>query len=313
MKTMLFKVTILLSCFLFLSMAPRDSQAAFDSSYYYPLDLDREARLVYGPTATAVAIGPHLWDWRAHVSGQYYSLDLEHAVSVQYGAGWSLVSIGVGKDDWRAVNLGQLSYVVLLVMEVASDRFFDVTAVSGGVDDFKSVLQATQNWYELRAGGTFRMLAPIVMYSSQSSSGWNALSASTQYAAHRYDLFNEIVAQYQAQLPMPAATVRIAAVPFSGASSSVYLGAAAGGQFAIAAPHASSLSCPGSGPQSTACGGAEYAIGHELGHLFGLAHSCDAYPSDPSCGNSIMQTAAPWDAILLPGEISTVNGSAFFD
>ncbi len=295
-----------------LSLLPKVSLGAFDSSYYYPIDLNREAREVYGPSASAVTIGPHLWDWRAYVNGQYYSLDLNHAVSVQYGSGWALVSVGVGRYDWKAVNLNQLPYSILPVLEVASDQFFNVTAVADGITKYKSVMQATQNWYGLRAGKTFKMLTPIVIYTNRTSASWNALSASTQNAANRFDLYYEVVAQYQARLPMPAGTVKIAAVPFSGNSPDVWLGAASAGQFAVGAPRASSVSCPSSGAQNARCADAEYAMGHELGHLFGLAHTCDVYPSATNCGNSIMQTAKPWNAILLPGEISTLSASPFF-
>ena len=304
------KARMLIIAVAFLALFPRIAVAAFDSSYYYPLDLNREAREVFGSSATAVALGPHLWDWRAYVNGQYYSLDLNHCVSAQYGSGWSLVAIGVGIYDWRAVNMSSLPNDVLPVMEIASDQFFNVPAVSDGLSKLKSVLQMTQNWYSARAGRTFRMLLPIVLYTSRSSSSWNALSASTANSANRYDLLNELIAQYQSQLPTPS-SVKIAAAPYTGNSPDVYLGAASASPFAIAAPRVTSVTCPATGTQDARCADAGYAFGHELGHLWGLGHSCDVYPSDPNCGNSIMQTGKPWDAIFLSGEISTLSASPF--
>ncbi|HEV2845472.1 MAG TPA: hypothetical protein VG477_11545 [Thermoanaerobaculia bacterium] len=301
---------MLMIAVLFLTLSPGIAVAAFDSSYYYPLDLNREAREVYGPSATAVALGPHLWDWRAYVNGQYYSLDLNHAVSAQYGSGWRLVSIGVGIYDWRAVNMNSLPNAVLPVMEIAYDRFFDVSAVSDGLSKFKSVLQMTQNWYAARAGRTVRMLLPIVIYTNRSSSSWNALSASTANSANRWDLLYELIAQYQNQLPTPA-SVKIAAAPYTGNSPDVYLGAASVDPFAIAAPRVTSVTCPATGTQDARCADAGYAFGHELGHLWGLGHSCDVYPLVRNCGNSIMQTAKPWNAIFLTGEISTLSASPF--
>jgi hypothetical protein len=49
-----------------------------------------------------------------------------------------------------------------------------------------------------------------------------------------------------------------------------------------------------------------------MAHTFGLQHSCDVYPSDPNCMNSIMQVGKSWDAILLSGEISTLVALPFF-
>ena len=102
-------------------LAPKPAFAQFISPYCYPIDLNRQAREMYGPTAAAVTVGKHLWDWRAYVNGQYYPLDLNHAVSVQYGPDWSLAAIGVGRYDWVAVKMGALPYSVQPVLEVASD------------------------------------------------------------------------------------------------------------------------------------------------------------------------------------------------
>lgn len=309
-------IPLLLAC----SMISAVAWAAptFDTSPYRPIDLDREAKELYGPSATAVSTGPHLWDWRVSVNGQLLNIDGGHVVQSQYGAGWTLVSVGVGKDDWRALNIGTLSNVILPVMQVASDQFFDVDSVTTGLNNFKSVLTTTRNWYKARLRKTFSMVHPIVILTGQTSAGWNQLSASTAVDATRYVLLEQLRAQYDAQLPSVPASVIIATAPYSGSSPDVWLGAADSGNFAIAPPRATSVSCPEKGRQDERCADATYAFGHEMGHAFGLAHSCERLVGRPGrqhpmarCNDSIMQTGKPWSAILLPFEKTALSKSPF--
>src|SRR5439155_26687662 len=178
-----------------------------------------------------------------------------------------------------------------------------------------SALTTIQNWYNTRMGGeTFHLVQPLIvpLQSTQTAADWNALSNVTQYSGHRDDFFNGAVAEYQRSYPNPNSGLRVVIVPFTGNSPDIWLGAASGSGFAVAPPRAASLVCPISGPLDYRCADATYAMGHELGHTFGLAHSCDTYPNDMQWGSSIMQTGKPWDAILLSGEVSTLQASPFF-
>ena len=287
----------------------------FDGSAFFPIDVNRAAQQQYGASATAVMVMDHLYGWKASVGGQLYAIDMARAVEMQYGSGFVLGAIGVAAYDWRAVRWSDLNNRVIPVMPVASDFFWNVSAVRTGLANFKSVLVTIQNWYDLRAGQTFHYTLPLIvpLQSTRTSAQWNALSTATADPDHRWDLMNAAIDEYRRSYPRPGSAQKTIIVPFTGASPDVWLGAAStDGRYAVAPPRAASLTCPASGTLDSRCADATYAVGHELGHTFGLQHSCDAYPSDATCSNSIMHTGKPWSAILLAGEIATLTPQTFF-
>ncbi len=286
--------------------------ATFESQSYRPLDLERAARDQYGSSATLVSTCEHLYCWKAKVRAGLKPLDLKIAVNRQYGSTFSLVSVGVHKYDWKAISFGALSHSVLPAMLVASDRWFDIEGVTAGLNQFKSVNASINEWYKYRANETYKMLAPVVIRTNRTSTQWNEISASTAVPATRYALLDAGIADYQAELPAPGSKLRVAVAPFTGPSKDVWLGAAASGRFAVAPPRATSLTCPSAGPLDALCADATYAVGHELGHTFGLPHSCDPNPDPKGCGASIMEASKPWIANLLPQEATTLRSLPFF-
>ena len=289
------------------------SLSPFDATEYFAIDVQRAARRQYGSSAKAVRVSRHLYGWLARVSDHTYPIDMTRAVRDQYGPDYILGAVGVGVYDWRAVHWPALSDRVLPVMPIANDYFFNVDSVAWGLANLKSVIVATRNWYGLHVGKTFRPLQPLVVFvqSSLSAMQWNAISSSTTESLHRFDLLYAAENEYLRTYPQPS-TLRVVILPFTGNSPNVWLGAADQAVYAAIPPRASSILCPGVGPFDSRCSDATYAIGHELGHTFGLIHSCDAYPGASDCQYSIMQTGRPWDAILLPGEISWLQASPFF-
>jgi len=290
--------------------------ADFDATQFFPIDVNRAAQQQFGSSATAVLTVDHLYGWKASIGGRLYGIDMARAVADQYGSGYVLGAVGVAGYDWRAIRWSNLTNRVLPVMPVASDFFFDVNAVRSGLANFQSVLLTIRNWYSYRAGQTFHYAQPVIvpLQSTQTAAQWNALSQLTSDPNHRYDFMNAAINEFRRSYPQPNGSVLKAIMSvYTGASPDVWLGAAStSGIYAVSPPRATSITCPASGALDYRCSDATYAIGHELGHTFGLAHACDAYSSDANCNNSIMQTGKPWDAILLTGEINTLLPQGFF-
>ena len=291
-----------------------EEPALLEDGYYRPLDLERAAEEQYGAGAVLVATGDHLYDWKVRVptSKLLQHLDIAEAVADQYGSEWRVVMAGVHKYDWKAVRPSEPDEVVLPVVLVASDRFFDVAGVARAVERFRSVVGRVQSWYGARVGARLRVLEPLVMPTGLSSAEWDDLSAISADPEHRYDFLDECIRSYEASLPEAGSNLRVVLSPYTGESAGVWLGAAASGRYAAAPQRATSLDCPAEGMLGSACADAAYAIGHELGHTFGLGHSCDEYPGHPRCGESIMQTGRPPEAILLQQEVCELLASPFF-
>jgi hypothetical protein len=299
----------------------------------------RAARDPYGSSATVTSVCDHMYCWRAIVGTRLYSIDVQRAVTTQLGSGWRATSVGAHLYDWRAVNLSTLNGAILPVLIVPIDRILSITNVRDAAARFDSVLENLRSWYLLRANETFGVLQPVIVPTSLNASQWTAISKYTTCpgdATHppvdpnlcgnppsglanpsndaRWALIDRSIADFEAQLGTAPAALRVASsIDLGTAGYDTWWGAASRTPYAAGTPRESSLTCPAASNGGSSCGRAGYSIGHELGHTFGLEHSCDDYDPDPAnCSQSIMQAKDPWDAILLGFEVSTVKQTSFF-
>ncbi|WP_338164324.1 M12 family metallo-peptidase [Vibrio sp. 10N] len=296
----------------------------FSSAPYKKPDFQRYCQQQYGWDAIARKSGEHVYNWQCAQGVNHYPMNVAAACRDQFGADHSPVTLGASAEDWRCTSWQEASNKVVPVIIVSANYFYNTTASDNAINAVAAVVQKVKAHYkaQMSSGKTFSLVEPIVALSLKSNQTWHDSSCLTSPAEHRnaecssslpatadrgrlfWDAVNEVKAQFankneQTDLVAPIFI-------FTGNEGEVFgLGAAAleweGVKYNVQPP--SVAVCDVNDSQ---CG--LYAVGHEIGHNFGLRHTCDVQPNLARCHESLMQTGR----ILMPFEQEILNKSAFF-
>lgn len=297
--------------------------ASFDSSLYRPMDLQRHCRQTYGASASVVLTGDHAYEWKCQRGGTRFSLSMDQVCARQWGRQYSPVLLGAHAYDWACVSWSEARHRVAPLVIVARDYMFDISRVSDGVAASAAALERVRAWYAdaMDTGQTFEAVRPVVHLSLVPAAEWNALSCITGQIRDRdpacpdqtsppdrFVLLERAVEE--AERTSLGSTSEAVVVPIfiytGNHSEGFWLGAASQGKFAMVPPDVASC-----GLDEPFCG--LYALGHEIGHNFGLIHACEYEPRSPDCGSSIMQNPGNIAAaLLLPEEQAQLRSSPYF-
>jgi hypothetical protein len=315
MKRKIFKLILFIISLL--KFTPGQSQ----SSSFSSIDLQAFANINYGIGASVKFSNPnHIYDLNIEKDGRMYNIDMKTIVKSQLGARYYPVMTGLTGFDWSAISNVELTQKIVPIVIIPSDAFYDIADSKDMANNLLANINYSQKWYQnhMPDGKTFRLLdKTIFVYSDKLTTYWNKLAEMTDWGdtpeeknKNRFAYLEEAKSLFEKSLPELAnfkSTIICASVWVGREVKASGLGAAASDNFVIQPPSVATSQ----GRQHI------YAIGHELGHAFGLPHSCELYNNrtNPSCDESIMQN--PGDKFLqvgtlLPEEKAILFKSLYF-
>lgn len=266
----------------------------------------------WGPTRTS----EHLWSWRAVAAGQPpQNIDLKRAVNRQCGPDYKLVHIGAHAYDWRAFAPMINNYYVVPVLQIAADFFYDIAAVRQALANYNSGIASIREFYRLQTGKTFRLLPPICQYTPITATQWYDLAQLSLFDSHRAAYGDKSIELLKSGFggvmnPHLIYLVTQFCGPNPASKISPY-GAINRGNISIVPATACLEERTVSDKNDFH---ALYAIGHELGHAFGLPHSDMITPRPDNYGDSLMLWG--WNgrdnAILLDSEKAKLLQTPYF-
>jgi hypothetical protein len=183
---------------------------------------------------------------------------------------------------------------------------------------YQKTLTYIEDWYHhwISKGRTTKSLSfsnILSVNSNLKSKHWVYLSDISEMGPTRFDLFYEAQKQLVKNNYNKPGEIYLGMI-YAGEFTENKLGAASAGGCAIIPPQ-SKQECvkfsSNNSPQiPSLVADCVYAAAHELGHCFGLGHTCDDYKNDSQCWNSFMQQGRPPNMTMLTQEIDRLRAKS---
>jgi hypothetical protein len=234
---------------------------------FKPIDISKAALAQTG--SGEVVCSEHLWSWRTK---QGHNIDLNKAAATQFGPAYQAVATGNHAYDWAAFNQSEESHIVIPIMQVASELFFSVGMVRDGLARFYSAIGAVRTWYLNQVGKTFKIHKPLVQYSGITSSDWAKLQNDSLVSSTRYNYLDKAQSILNNEFKTLNPNAVYLVTQYCGERADLWLGAANRSNVCVVPPRCCSVWTPALGPTNELEQNIMFAIGHELGHAFGLPH-----------------------------------------
>lgn len=308
-------------------------------SEFKSLNFDAYAKTKFGQSAHVICLDNHFGSWRIVQNGKQFHIDINDVALWQYGYGYRAVATGIYKDDWCAINFNLINWKIIPIVVVSDDKIHDIQGVRNACNNLISGLDLTRDWYYNQMGGkTFNFLErAIIIHSADTSLAWNDFAFYTDVPDFIKDPYGNIIPNpndafpkeenrwllinrlkgivNNAFGPINNGQKIICIAPYTGRGMAASGAGAAAVSSVVAEPPFLLEFDPKTTTNPLHRDGTIYAIGHELGHEFGLIHSCSAFPGNSLCSNSIMENPSLHfgDSILLYEEKQILNNSMFFN
>lgn len=291
---------------------------------YQPVDLDRYCKENYSVQAFAIQTGDHAYDWKCLLDANDFPISMDAICRQQWVKSYSTVLLGGSANDWACVDWTNFRNKVVPVVVIPVDLFFDTNHIAAAVKASVAAMDRARTWYAkaMDSGRTFEIMRPIVHFSMEfSSTEWNELSClaispprpreciDQDSPIDRYGyIYKTVEEALKTSLPPWSSETIVPVFVYTGRESHAFwFGGASWGPYSSMPPNVAACDID----SNDDCG--LDVVVHEIGHNFGLGHSCDIEPQPINCSQSIMQAPADLTiAILLEQEQSELDASAFF-
>lgn len=280
------------------------------------LHLTNAAKEHYGESATIKANWDHIDQLMLVLGdGREFPIsreNIEWTAKKEHGQYIHLVTIGVTSYDWRALDFSDLIYKVVPVILVAPEKWENVAEVSAAIANVRSALRYAKEWYS-QFGLNFEFVIPLVLKSKWNIMEWEGMThATVNDPDKRFQIWRAVIADYRnSELPNTIAGEHVfVGFPFCGFRNDLGHGAAGGNAWVALGPTSVACMAIPAFPLQKNCWiyqqrTYEYALLHELGHCFGRT-------GHHNNSSSVMATALPPEAVLLPEDISQMICSSIF-